>query len=197
MRPLVLASHNAGKLREFAALLAPAGYAVTSAAALGLAAPPEPHPTFIENALEKARAAARATGLPALADDSGLCCPVLAGAPGILSARFGGEPADDARNNATLLQRLAGQPDRRGHYVCVLAAVRAADDPEPLLTEARWHGEILAAPRGQGGFGYDPLFWLASHGCTVAELPADEKNRISHRGRAAALLLRRLADEWT
>jgi XTP/dITP diphosphohydrolase len=196
MPTLLLASHNPGKLREFRALLAPLGFDLLAASALGLVPAEEPHPTFVENALAKARAAAAAAGLPALADDSGLCCPALGGAPGIRSARFAGEPTDDARNNAALLERLHGNADRRGHYVCVLAAVRRPDDPEPLIAEARWHGRILTAAQGDGGFGYDPLFWLDDAACTVAQLDADRKNQLSHRGRAMRHLLERLCQEW-
>jgi XTP/dITP diphosphohydrolase len=196
MAALLLASHNPGKLREFRALLAPLGFDLLAAPSLGLAAADEPHPTFIENALAKARAAAAAAGMPALADDSGLCCHALDGAPGIRSARFAGEPSDDLRNNAELLRRLDRHADRRGHYVCVLAAVLRADDPEPLIAEARWHGRIITAPQGDGGFGYDPLFWLDDAGCTVAQLDAGRKNRISHRGRAMQQLLERLRREW-
>lgn len=192
MRRIVLASSNAGKLREFGALLADAGFEVVPQQSLGIAAPPEPHATFLENALVKARHAAQASGLPALADDSGLCVAALGGAPGVHSARFAGPQASDAANNAALLQRLSGVTDRRAHYTCVLVALRAADDPEPLVADARWEGEVIDAPRGAGGFGYDPLFWLPAHGSTAAELPAAEKNRISHRALALRDLVQRL-----
>lgn len=193
---IVIASSNPGKLREFRHLLAPLGWDVVSQSDLNVAPADEPHPTFLENALGKARHAAAATGLPALADDSGICVAALGGAPGVVSARFAGEPSDDARNNAELLRRLASAPDRRAHYTCVLAAVRAADDPEPLIADARWHGEILTAPRGTGGFGYDPLFLLPALGLTAAELDPAEKNRISHRGQAMAELARKMAAAW-
>lgn len=196
MRRLVLASDNPGKLREFGALLAPLEVDVVAQGALGIAAAEEPHPTFVENALAKARHSAAGSGLPALADDSGLCCVALGGAPGVRSARFGGEPSDDARNNAELLRRLAGQGDRRGHYVCVLVALRAPDDPEPVIAEAHWDGLLLEAPQGANGFGYDPLFFLPDLGQTAAELDPAHKNRISHRGRALALLAPRLRDRW-
>jgi XTP/dITP diphosphohydrolase len=196
MRRLVLASDNPGKLREFGALLAPLEVDVVAQGALGIAAAAEPHPTFVENALAKARHAAAASGLPALADDSGLCCVALAGAPGVRSARFGGEPSDDARNNAELLRRLAGAADRRGHYVCVLVALRARDDPEPVIAEARWDGVLLEAPLGENGFGYDPLFFLPALGQTAAELEPAQKNRSSHRGQALAQLASRLRAEW-
>ncbi len=192
-RRIVLASSNAGKLREFRALLAELDFAVIAQDELGIEAAEEPHLTFVENALAKARHAAVRSGLPALADDSGLCVDALQGAPGVHSARFSGPNADDDSNNAELLRRLQGEANRRAHYTCVLVAVASADDPEPLIAEARWLGEILAQPRGEGGFGYDPLFLLPALGRTAAELPPDEKNRISHRGQAMRELARRFA----
>ncbi len=189
---LVLASNNAGKLKEFSALLAPLGIKVVPQGELGVPECPEPHITFLENALEKARHASRVTGLPALADDSGICVEVLNGAPGVLSARFAGEPKSDAANNALLVSKLAGETNRRAWYTCVLVLVRHAEDPQPLVAEGVWHGEIVDTPRGEGGFGYDPYFWLADQGQTVAELPAEQKNRMSHRGQAIAVLLERL-----
>ena len=191
---IVLASSNEGKLRELRALLDGVDFEVVGQAELGIEAAEEPHATFLENALAKARHAAGRSGLPALADDSGLCVEALRGAPGVRSARFAGEGAGDAANNAELLRQLAQQADRRAHYTCVLVAVRAVDDPEPLVAEARWHGEVLPAPRGGGGFGYDPLFFVPELGRTAAELPAAEKNRISHRGLALHTLRQRLAD---
>lgn len=161
---------------------------------LGVSPIDEPHATFVENALTKARHAAQFTGLAALADDSGLCVDALNGAPGVWSARFGGEPADDQRNNNELLCRLAGISERRAHYVCVLVAVRNAGDPEPLIVDARWDGEILQAARGNNGFGYDPLFYVRDLGVTAAEIDAEHKNRISHRGRALSALAIKLAD---
>jgi XTP/dITP diphosphohydrolase len=196
MRRLVLASDNPGKLREFRALLAPLSLDVVAQGELGIAPADEPYKTFIENALAKARHAARGSGLPALADDSGLCCAALHGAPGVRSARLAGEPSDDARNNAELLRLLRAVTDRRAHYTCVLAAVRDADDPEPVFADARWSGEIIDAPRGDHGFGYDPLFWLPDRGCTAAELEPSHKNQISHRGRAMAELARKLTACW-
>jgi XTP/dITP diphosphohydrolase len=190
---LVLASGNAGKLREFAALLAPLGVEVVPQRALGVADADEPHPTFVENAIAKARHACAASGLPALADDSGLAVDALGGAPGVRSARFAGEPSDDLRNNAHLVERLAGVADRRAHYVCVLVLARAADDPVPLIAEGRWAGEIVDAPRGTGGFGYDPHFLLPALGRTAAELDAEHKNRISHRAIATARLVELIA----
>jgi len=192
-RRIVLASSNAGKLREFRALLAELDFTVIAQDELGIEAAEEPHLTFVENALAKARHAAVRSGLAALADDSGLCVDALQGAPGVHSARFSGPSADDDSNNAELLRRLQGQADRRAHYTCVLVAVASADDPEPLIAEARWSGEILAQPRGEGGFGYDPLFLVDGCEQTMAELPLAEKNRLSHRGRALARLAQALA----
>jgi len=188
---LVLASNNPGKLREMRALLAPLGYEVIAQAELGIEEAEEPHDTFVENALAKARHASRASGLAALADDSGLCVDALGGAPGVHSAYFAGREGDrttrDARNNAKLLASLGA--DRKAHYRCVMAFVRRADDPEPLVAEGRWDGEIARAPRGANGFGYDPLFLVPGHGVTAAELADEEKNRLSHRARAAARLV--------
>jgi len=195
MKQLVLASNNAGKLREFAQLLAPLGIEVLPQSAFAVPEAEEPHCTFVENALAKARHAARISGLAALADDSGLCVDALGGAPGVYSARYGGAPANDARNNEKLLAELAGQTNRRAHYVCVLALLRHADDPQPLLGEGEWLGEILDAPRGAGGFGYDPLFLVPDLGLTSAELPAGQKNALSHRGKALAALVARLRGE--
>lgn len=189
---LVVASNNAGKLREFGALLAPLGWETIPQKDLGVAECDEPHGTFVENALAKARHAAACTGLPALADDSGLCVHALGGAPGVYSARYSGEPKSDARNNEKLVADLADKADRRAHYVCVLVFVRHADDPQPVIAEGEWHGEIVDAPRGAGGFGYDPYFFLPEAGMTAAELDAAEKNRQSHRGLALAQLIERL-----
>ena len=189
---LVLASNNAKKAAELQALLEPLGLQVIPQGELGVAEAEEPHVTFVENALAKARHAAEATGLPAIADDSGLCVRALGGAPGVQSARYASEPKSDARNNALLLERLAGVADRRAHFVSVVVLVRAADDPQPLIADGEWHGEILQAPRGEGGFGYDPLFWLPELGQTAAELDAALKNTLSHRGAAMRHLLDRL-----
>ena len=193
MKKLVLASNNAGKIREIAALLAPLQIEVLPQSQFGVSEAEEPHATFVENALAKARHAAVHTGLPALADDSGICVHVLGGAPGVHSARFAGDPRSDERNNQRLLELLADQSDRRAHYCCVLVLLRHANDPQPLIAEAEWHGEILRVPRGAGGFGYDPLFLDPSRGLTGAELPMEEKNRISHRGKALRLLVDKLA----
>ena len=192
---LVLASNNAGKLREFRRLLEPLGYEVIPQAELGVTAADEPHVTFIENALAKARQASVHTGLPALADDSGICVDALGGAPGVLSARYAGEPASDARNNAALVAALAGVADRRAHYYCVLVLVRRADDPQPIVAEGIWHGTVIDTPRGSGGFGYDPHFEDAQSGMTGAELPLARKNEVSHRGQAMRSLIARLARE--
>ena len=195
MDKLVLASGNAGKLKELSSLLAPLGIEVLPQSAFNVSEAEEPHPSFVENAIAKARHAARATGLPALADDSGLCVDVLGGAPGVLSARFAGEPKSDARNNALLLERLAGEPNRRARFYCALALVRHADDPQPLIACGEWRGEILETPRGQGGFGYDPLFLVPDLDQTAAEIDHSLKNVLSHRGKAMRQLLDRLRAE--
>jgi len=192
MKKLILASNNAGKLREFSALLATVDFEVLPQANFNVPEAEEPHVTFVENAIAKARHAARLTGLPALADDSGICVDALGGAPGVYSARFAGEPKSDARNNEKLIADLAAHTDRRAHYYCILVLVRHADDPQPIIAEGEWHGEIVNKPRGAGGFGYDPYFWLPDFGCTAAELPAERKNAISHRGIALRHLLDRL-----
>ena len=195
MDKLVLASGNAGKLKELSSLLAPLGIEVLPQSAFNVSEAEEPHPSFVENAIAKARHAARATGLPALADDSGLCVDVLGGAPGVLSARFAGEPKSDARNNALLLERLAGEPNRHARFYCALALVRHADDPQPIIACGEWHGEILETPRGQGGFGYDPLFFVRDLDQTAAEIDHELKNVLSHRGKAMRQLLDRLRTE--
>jgi XTP/dITP diphosphohydrolase len=192
IRRLVLASGNSGKLREFRRLLKPLGIEVIAQAELGLEEIAEPHHTFVENALAKARHASRLAHLPALADDSGICVDALGGAPGVQSARFAGEPPSDARNNAKLVERLAGIADRRAHYYCMLALMRHGDDPEPILAEGRWEGTIIDLPRGGGGFGYDPHFLDAETGLTGAELPLEKKNQLSHRGKAIRSLVARL-----
>ncbi len=195
MKKLVLASNNLGKLREFAALLAPLGFEVLSQSALGVPEVDEPYITFVENALAKARHCARVSGLPALADDSGLCVTALGGAPGVLSARYAGEPKSDARNNDKLLSEMQGKTNRRAHYVCVLVLCRFADDPQPIIAEGEWHGEIPDAPRGSGGFGYDPLFLVPELGCSSAELAPEEKNLRSHRGIALRRLIEQLGKD--
>jgi len=189
---LVLASGNSGKLREFRRLLTPLGIDVIAQADLGIEETAEPHQTFVENALAKARHASRFANLPALADDSGICVDALDGAPGVQSARFAGEPSSDSRNNARLIEKLAGIADRRAHYYCMLALMRRGDDPEPVLAEGRWEGTIIDLPRGDGGFGYDPHFLDAETGLTGAELPLEKKNQLSHRGKAIRALVARL-----
>ena len=192
MKKLVLASNNAKKIKELNALLYPLGFEVIPQGQLGIPEAEEPHCTFVENALAKARHAAKLSGLPALADDSGLCVAELGGAPGVYSARFAGEPKSDARNNEKLLADLCETCNRAAHFVSVIVVVRHAEDPQPLIAEGEWHGEILAAPRGKDGFGYDPLFYLPEFDKTAAELDADTKNRLSHRGQAMQKLLDRL-----
>ena len=192
---LVLASGNAGKLREFHRLLAPLGIDVVAQSALGIADADEPHVTFVENALAKARHASAHAKLPALADDTGICVRALAGAPGVQSARYAGEPKSDARNNAKLVAALAGVADRSAHYACVLTLVRHERDPEPIIAEGAWHGTVIDAPRGAGGFGYDPHFLDAATGLTAAELPLERKNELSHRGHAMRALIARLMTE--
>ena len=192
-RDLVIASNNPGKLAEFSRLLGPLGYRVRTQSELGIGEAEEPHPTFIENALAKARHASRASGLPALADDSGICAPALGGAPGVQSARYAGEPRSDDANNVKLVQALSSHTDKSAHYYCVLVFVRHAEDPQPVIAEGRWQGELIAKPRGEGGFGYDPHFLLPALGKTAAELSAEQKNELSHRGQALRALLAKLS----
>ncbi len=192
MDRIVIASNNVGKLREFSALLAPLRLSVVAQSALGIGEAEEPFDTFVENALAKARHAASVSGLPALADDSGICVPALGGAPGVHSARYAGEPRSDARNNAKLIAALQGQPDRRAFYYCALVLLMHPGDPHPLVVGAEWHGEIVDMPAGDGGFGYDPYFFVPEFACTAAELPADTKNRVSHRGKAMQMLVEKL-----
>ena len=193
---LVLASANPGKLGEIGALLAPLSIEVLAQSQLGIGEAEEPHHSFLENALAKARHASRAARLPALADDSGLCVEALGGEPGVHSAYFAGRTGSrerrDARNNQKLLSLL--QDFRAAYYACILVLVRHADDPLPLVAEGIWRGEIAVAPRGANGFGYDPLFLLPALGRTAAELEPEEKNRVSHRGKALARLLELLRD---
>ena len=189
---LVLASNNAGKLRELSAMLAPLGIEVVTQSSLGVAEAEEPHITFVENALAKARHASAETGLPALADDSGLCVTALGGRPGVLSARYAGEPKSDFANNARLIADLHGIEDRRAHFYSVIVLVRSADDPQPLIADGEWHGEIVETPRGEGGFGYDPHFFVPSLEQTAAELAPELKNTLSHRAAAMRHLLARL-----
>jgi XTP/dITP diphosphohydrolase len=203
VKKLVLASSNAGKLREFEALLAPLGMEIVPQARLGVADAEEPHGTFVENALAKARHASRRTRLPALADDSGICARALGGEPGVHSARFAGEApagradgseARDARNNEKLVRLLADKDDRTAHYYCVIVLMRHADDPEPVIAEGSWTGDIVTEPRGENGFGYDPHFFLRDFGKTAAELDPAQKNLVSHRGKALRRLLAKLKE---
>lgn len=196
MKKVVIASNNKGKLREFQAMFDSMNLSVVSQGSLGVSACEEPFFTFVENCLQKARHASKETGLPALADDSGLCVDALGGAPGVFSARFAGEPSDDAKNNALLVEKLRGESNRRAHYMCVLVAVRSPDDPEPLIAEGAWQGEIVDTPSGTGGFGYDPHFFLPQFGKTAADLTADEKNAVSHRGQALRVMAKLLAERW-
>ena len=189
---LILASNNAGKLKEFNELLSTVGFAVHAQGEFGVPEADEPHHTFVENALEKARHASRLTGLPALADDSGVCVNALGGAPGVYSARYAGEPKSDARNNARMIADLAPHADKSAYYYCVLVYVRHADDPQPVIADGRWNGEMIDTPRGAGGFGYDPHFFIPSLGKCAAELTADEKNALSHRGQALRALVEKL-----
>ena len=189
MKSIVLASGNPGKKAEIEQLLAPFGTRVITQVELGITEAGEPYDTFFENALAKARHAAFATRLPALADDSGICVDAVGGAPGGPSARYAGEPRSDARNNEKLLFELREVDNRSAHYVCVLVLVRGPGDAEPLVAQAEWHGEIAHAPRGTNGFGYDPYFLVPGLGKTAAELAPEDKNRLSHRGQALAKLL--------
>ncbi|EMR8548673.1 TPA: RdgB/HAM1 family non-canonical purine NTP pyrophosphatase [Neisseria gonorrhoeae] len=191
---IVLASGNAGKLKEFGNLFKPYGITVLPQSAFGIPECPEPYPTFVENALAKARHAAGHSGLPALADDSGICAAALNGAPGIHSARYAGSnPKSDTANNLKLAAELAGKADKSCSYVCVLVFVRHKDDPRPIIAEGIWHGQWHDTPLGQNGFGYDPYFYLPEHGKTTAELDSEVKNRESHRAQALADLIRKLA----
>jgi len=191
-RTVVLASNNAGKLAEFSSLLAPLGLELRKQSELGISEAEEPHVTFVENALAKARHVAQLSGMSALADDSGVCVPALGGAPGVLSARYAGEPKSDACNNQKLIHDLSTHEDKSAYYYCVLVYLRHAQDPQPVIAEGRWDGEIIATPRGENGFGYDPHFWVAALNKTAAELSAEEKNQLSHRGQA----LRALIAKW-
>ena len=204
---LVLASNNRAKLAELAALFSALPIELVAQGELGVAEAEEPHVTFVENALAKARHAARAANAAAIADDSGLCVDALGGAPGVQSAHYapvkrrvtdreGHRRVQDAANNALLVDRLRGIADRRARFVSTIVAIRAADDPEPLIAVGRWHLEVLDAPRGEGGFGYDPLVLVPSLGKTVAELAPEVKNRVSHRAQSAERMLALLRDEW-
>lgn len=206
-KTLILASNNAKKLRELQALLQPLGVDLVTQGALGIPEADEPHLTFVENALAKARHAAQLGRGPALADDSGLCVQALGGAPGVRSARYAvdagevaanaGRERIDVANNACLLARMAHHPHRQAHFSCVLVAVRHAQDPEPLIAEGHWSGTLLHAPQGEHGFGYDPLLWIATHGASAAQLPPQVKNILSHRALACARLSTLLRERWS
>ncbi len=195
MRKLVIASNNPGKLREIGHLLEPLGLEVLPQSVFDISEVDEPYCTFIENALAKARHASRCSGLPALADDSGICVNVLNGQPGIHSARYAGEPKSDERNNQKLIEALTHQSDHNAHYYCVMVLVRHVDDPQPIIADGSWHGQIIPQPRGNGGFGYDPHFYLPELGVTSAELPLEQKNKISHRSQALIRLVESIKQE--
>ena len=192
MRRLVLASNNPKKIKELGSLLDPLGIELLPQGSLDIPEAEEPFLTFVENALAKARHAARLSKLPALADDSGLCVRALGGAPGVRSARFAGDPKSDARNNQYLLEQLSGHADRSAHFVSLLVLVRHADDPQPIIAEGNWYGEILMAPQGEHGFGYDPLFWVPAVGLSAAEMSPETKNQYSHRAIAMQQLIKQL-----
>lgn len=193
LNKIVIATGNAGKLREIQQLLSPLAIEVLPQSRFGIPEADEPYFTFIENALAKARHTSLHSGLPALADDSGICVDALQGAPGVYSARFAGEPKSDARNNQRLLEVLLEENNRQAHYYCAMVLVRSPQDPQPLIAQGIWRGEILRAPRGEGGFGYDPLFLDPASGKTGAELPMEIKNSISHRGLALRDMLQQIA----
>ena len=189
---LVLATRNQGKVEEMRPMLASVGFNLINQTDTDIPSAVEGRATFVENALIKARSVAKATGLPSIADDSGLVVQALHGAPGIYSARYAGEDASDADNSRRLLEALSEQSKRRAFFFCCMVFLRSAEDPTPLIATAQWHGEILQAPRGDGGFGYDPLFWLPEHKQSAAQLPKATKNSISHRGQACAELVKAL-----
>ncbi|QWD06739.1 RdgB/HAM1 family non-canonical purine NTP pyrophosphatase [Polynucleobacter paneuropaeus] len=192
MQKLVLASNNAGKLKEFSELLAPFEFEVIPQGQFEIPAAEEPFDTFLENALAKAKHASQLSGLPALADDSGICVNVLGGKPGVRSARYAGDHASDTDNNHKLLQDLANELDRTAYYICALVMVNSADDQNPITVQARWDGEVTDIPRGDKGFGYDPYFYIPELGKTAAELSSTEKNAFSHRGQALRILIAEL-----
>ncbi|MTV40755.1 RdgB/HAM1 family non-canonical purine NTP pyrophosphatase [Duganella radicis] len=189
---LILASNNKGKLKEFNELLSTVGFSVHAQGEFEVPEADEPFHTFVENALQKARHASRLTGLPALADDSGVCVNALGGAPGVYSARFAGEPKSDVRNNEKMIAELAKHEDKSAYYYCVLVFVRHADDPQPIIADGRWNGVMVDTPRGEGGFGYDPYFFIPSLGKCAAELAPEQKNALSHRGQALRALVEKL-----
>ncbi len=196
LKKIVIATGNAKKLKEFERLLAPLGIEVLPQSAFNVPESPEPHCTFLENALAKARNASRHTGLPALADDSGLCVDALNGLPGVNSAYYAGAQKNDADNNTKLIRDLHGIANRRAHYTAVLALVMRENDPEPIIAEGRWYGEVIDAPRGNGGFGYDSYFLDVESGMTGAEMPIDLKGARSHRGLAFEKLIDMLRERY-
>ena len=196
MKEIVIASNNAGKLREIEAILLPLGMKPIPQSAFSVPEAEEPHPTFVENALAKARNAALHSGLPAMADDSGICVSALKGAPGVISARYAGEPKSDERNNQKLVAALKGHEDRSAYYFAVLVLLRSADDPQPLIAEGRWAGTVVETPHGENGFGYDPYFFLPDLDKTAAELDPHQKNLVSHRGKALQRLAALIKERW-
>ena len=189
---IVLASGNKGKLREFRQMLEPMGYEIHPQSEFNVTEAEEPFGTFVENALAKARHVSRQTGLPAMADDSGICVDALGGQPGVHSARYAGDPKSDDRNNQKLIADLAGVENRVANYYCVLVYVRSADDPQPIIADGRWSGIVIDEPKGENGFGYDPYFLIPEFGKTAAELSPEEKNACSHRGKALQALMEKL-----
>ena len=196
MLEIVIASNNAGKLREIEAFLKPLGMTPVAQSVFNVPEAEEPYPTFVENALAKARNAARHTGRPALADDSGICVNALQGAPGVISARYAGEPKSDARNNQKLVDALKDCEDHSAYYYAAIVLLRHADDPQPLIAEARWAGQVISTPRGDHGFGYDPYFFLPDLNQTAAELDPAKKNLVSHRGKALRRLAALIQERW-
>ena len=200
IQKIVLASNNAGKVKEFNALLSPLGIEVIPQGALGIPSCEEPYPSFVENAITKARHASQLSGLPALADDSGICVDALGGLPGVLSARFAlsdqKKNPSDADNNALLIEKLQNTTNRQAHFTCTLVFLESATDPEPMIATGHWHGEIIQTPQGDAGFGYDPLFWVPSLQKSAAQLSSEEKNAISHRGQALQTLLQKLQEKF-
>lgn len=194
MQQLIIASNNAGKLREIQQILAPLEIQILPQKDWGVTEIEEPYQTFIENALAKARHASEQTGLPALADDSGICVQSLGGAPGIFSARYAGEPKSDQQNNQKLIETLRFNPDRAAYYYCVMVLTRSADDPQPIIADGYWHGEIILESQGEGGFGYDPHFFVPELGKTAAQLSSEQKNQYSHRSKALAKLTEMLVN---
>lgn len=195
MKKVVIASNNSGKLKEFTHLFKPLGIQVLPQSVFNVVEAEEPYQTFVENALVKARHASKHTGLPALADDSGICVDVLNGKPGVYSARYAGEPKSDKRNNQLLIEQLRTRQDCSAHYYCIIVLVRYADDPQPIITDGSWYGRIILEPRGTGGFGYDPYFYLPDLDKTAAELSIEDKNLISHRGKALIRLTKYISEE--